>query len=82
MVVELPGGTVTAELSRNHGFVEMTAIGKIYPFFTEQWVWEGVDMLRPFFVQFHRHFGFVIIGDLMKNRENKLGGGICQKWGP
>lgn len=27
---------------------KVTAIGEIYPFFTEPWVWEGVDMLRPF----------------------------------
>ena len=61
---------------------KMTAIGEIYPFFTEPWVWEGVDMLRPFLFNFTDILVFVIIGDLMKNRENKIGGGICQKWGP
>ena len=36
-------------------------------------------MLRPFLFNFTDILVFVIIGDLMKNRENKIGGGICQK---
>lgn len=79
-------GVLLQPLSRNHGFVEKNPRrlkGNCYwrdiPIFHRTMSMGGSGHVATILFNFTDILVFVIIEDLMKNRENKLGGGICQK---